>query len=69
MGRKSRHTAEEKICTVKEYLEGTISMNSIAKQLGILNESFRQWVAKYESMGTEAFSTGQNRHDSKAEKE
>lgn len=69
MGRKSRHTAEEKICAVKEYLEGTISMNSIAKQLGIHNESFRQWIAKYESMGTEAFSTGQNRHYSKAEKE
>ena len=24
MGRKSKHTAEAKICAVKEYLEGTI---------------------------------------------
>lgn len=69
MGRKSRHTAEEKICAVKEYLEGTISMNSIAEQLGINKESFRQWVAKYESMGTGAFFTEQNKHYSKDEKE
>lgn len=69
MGRKSRHTAEEKICAVKEYLEGTISMSSIAEQLGINKESFRQWVAKYESMGTEAFFTEQNKHYFKYEKE
>lgn len=69
MGRKSRHTAEEKIRAIKEYLEGNSSMSSIAKQLGINKESFRQWVAKYESMGTEAFFMEQNKHYSKAEKE
>ena len=68
MGRKSIHTAEEKIYAVKEYLEGTISMSSIAEQLGINKESFRQWAAKYESMGTIAF-TEQNKHYSKYEKE
>lgn len=69
MGRKSKHTAEEKICAVKEYLEGTISMKSIAEQLGINKESFRQWIAKYESMGAGAFFTEQNKHYSKSEKE
>ena len=69
MGRKSRHTAEEKIRAIKEYLEGNSSMSSIAKELGINKESFRQWVAKYESIGTEAFFTEQNKHYSKAEKE
>lgn len=69
MGRKSRHTAEEKICAIKEYFEGNISMNSIAKQLGINKESFRQWVAKYESMGAGAFFTEQNKHYSESEKE
>lgn len=69
LGRKSRHTVEEKICAIEEYLAGNSSMNSIAEQLGISRESFRQWIAKYESMGTEAFFTAQNKHYSKAEKE
>ena len=55
MGKKPKHIAEEKIRAIKEYLEGNSSMGSIAKQLGINKESFRQWVANYESMGTEAF--------------
>ena len=69
MGKKSKHIAEEKIRAIKEYLEGNSSMGSIAKQLGINKESFRQWVANYESMGTEAFFAEQNKHYSKAEKE
>ena len=69
MGKKSKHIAEEKIRAIKEYLEGNSSMGSIAKQLGINKESFRQGVANYESMGTEAFFAEQNKHYSKAEKE
>jgi transposase len=69
LGKKSKHIAEEKIRAIKEYLEGNSSMGSIAKQLGINKESFRQWVANYESMGTEAFFAEQNKHYSKAEKE
>jgi transposase-like protein len=69
LGRKSKHTIEEKLCAVIEYLEGNISMNTIAKQLGINKESFRQWVANYESMGAGAYLTEQNKHYSKEVKE
>ena len=62
LGKKSKHIAEEKIRAIKEYLEGNSSMGSIAKQLGINKESFSQWVANYESMGTEAFFAEQNKH-------
>ena len=44
-------------------------MISIAKQLGIHEVSFKQWIANYESMGTAAFLTNQNKHYSKLVKE
>lgn len=69
MGRNSKYSAEEKINAVKEYLDGKESMSSIARRLDIAFQSFKQWVKNYEAMGTDAFSTCQNRHYSKTEKE
>lgn len=69
MGRKAIYSAEEKIRAIKEYLDGKNSIRSIADRLGIHSESFRQWVAKYESMGADSFTTNQNKHYSKTEKE
>ena len=69
MGRKAKYSAEEKICAIKEYLDGKSSIQSIANRLGIHMESFRQWIAKYESMGADGFTTNQNKHYSKVEKE
>lgn len=69
MGRKVKYSAEEKTNAVREYLAGNESMCSIAKRLNISFQSFKQWVKNYEAMGTEAFSTSQNKHYSKAEKE
>ncbi len=69
MGRNSKYSAEEKINAVKEYLDGKGSMSSIAKRLDIAFQSFKQWVKNYEAMGTDAFSTSQNKHYSKTQKE
>ena len=69
MGRKSKYSAEEKVIAVKEYLDGKDSMGSIAKRLNIALTSFQQWVKNYEAMGLDAFSTAQNKHYSKIEKE
>lgn len=69
MGRNSKYSTEEKINAVKEYLEGKESISSIARRLNIAFQSFKQWVKNYEAMGTDAFSTCQNRHYSKTEKE
>ena len=44
-------------------------MSSIAKHLNISFQTFKQWVKNYEAMGTDAFSTTQNKHYSKVEKE
>lgn len=69
MGRKTKYSAEEKIRAVKEYLDGKDSMNSIARRMDVAFQSFKQWVKNYEAMGSDAFSTYQNKHYSKIEKE
>lgn len=69
MGRKVKYSAEEKINVIREYLDGNESMNSIAKRLNISFQAVKQWVKNYEAMGIDAFSTSQNKHYSKAEKE
>ena len=68
MGRKVKYSAEEKINAVREYLDGKESMSSIARRLEIAFQSFKQWVKNYEAMGTDAFSTCQNKRYSKTEK-
>lgn len=69
MSRNLKYSAEEKINAVKEYLDGKESMSSIAKRLEITHQSLKQWVINYETMGIDAFSTYQNKHYSKTEKE
>lgn len=44
-------------------------MRSIAHRLGIDHTAVRLWINKYKAMGEEAFSTNQNKHYSKSEKE
>ena len=69
MGRKGKYSKEEKLNAVYEYLNGNSSINSIAHRLGINFNAVKLWVCKYKVMGEEAFSTNQNKHYSKAEKE
>lgn len=69
LGRKAKYSVEEKISAINEFLDGKNSIGAISDRLGIHIESFRQWVAKYEAMGADAFLTNQNKHYSKTEKE
>lgn len=69
MGRKGKYSREEKLNAIQEYLDGKSSMNSIANRLGVDHAAVRLWVNKYKAMGTDAFSTKQNKHYSKSEKE
>ena len=69
MGRKGKYDVEEKINAVNEYLDCNISISAIAERLGISRESFRQWIANYQSMGVNGFLTSKNKHYSKVEKE
>jgi len=64
-----KYSKEEKLNAVYEYLNGNSSMRSIAHRLGIDHTAVRLWINKYKAMGEEAFSTNQNKHYSKSEKE
>lgn len=68
MGRKVKYSAKEKINAVREYLDGKESMSSIARRLELAFQSFKQWVKNYEAIGTDAFSTCQNKRYLKTEK-
>ena len=53
----------------QKYLDGKESMYSIANRFGIDVSAVRLWVNKYRAMGVDAFSTNQNKHYTKEEKE
>ena len=69
MSKKEKYSKEEKLDAVLEYLDGKSSMKSIADRLGIHHTSFMLWINKYKAMGADAFSSKQNKHFSKLEKE
>lgn len=57
MGRKGKFSQEVKLYHVQRYLNGEDSGPRIAKMLGILDTSFYQWVANYESLGSDGLLT------------
>ena len=69
MSRKVKYSIEEKLNAVQNYLDGKESMYSIANRFGIDVSSVSLWVNKYKAMGVDAFSTNQNKHYTKEEKE
>lgn len=69
MSRKGKYSIEEKLNAVQEYLDGKDSMCSIANRLGIDPCTVKLWVNKYRAMGMDTFSTKQNKHYTKEEKE
>ena len=69
MSRKVKYSIEEKLNAVQKYLDGKESMYSIANRFGIDVSAVRLWVNKYRAMGVDAFSTNQNKHYTKEEKE
>ena len=57
MGRKAKISYEIKIKFVEEYLNGNISQNSIAKELGLHLSSIQEWIRKYKTFGPEGLIT------------
>lgn len=52
---KRNITAEERISAVKRYTQGGESLQTIANSTGIGRATLRDWIANFESMGSEAF--------------
>jgi len=52
MGRKSYISHKKKIEAVEKYLRGEGSQESVAREYGVNCNSFQQWLANYESMGS-----------------
>jgi transposase len=50
MGRRGI-SYEKKLAAVEKYQRGEGSQNSIAREYGVHNSSFQQWIANYEAMG------------------
>lgn len=57
MGRKAKISFEIKIKFVEEYLNGNISQNGIAKELGLHLSSIQECIRKYKTFGPEGLRT------------
>jgi transposase len=57
MGRKSIFPTNEKIDAVTKCIQGEISIEQMAKSLGIDGASLRQWIRNYETLGIEGLTT------------
>ena len=55
MSKKKKIKAEDKIRTAKAYVNGTISLNAAAEQLGIHQSVVDDWVRLYQTEGIGAF--------------
>ena len=53
MGRKPKVSCELKVISVEKYIKGYKSASEIANTLGVSEESFREWVRKYNDNGAE----------------
>lgn len=51
MSKRTRFSVEEKHTAVKKCLQGEISINSMAKQLGVGFQTIRNWIRKWELDG------------------
>lgn len=67
--KQRRINSEIIIDAVNDYLKGENSQGAIARRLDVAPSTVRQWIAKYESMGQDAFIRAGNKHYSKEFKE
>ncbi len=52
MGRKPRHTLEQKVKACDDYINGNKSLKQIRTDLNINKSTILNWIAKYQSNGT-----------------
>lgn len=55
MGRRNKIDKETKLRIVHEYRNGQTSITKAARELGISENSIRQWMMNYESIGNKTF--------------
>lgn len=55
MGRKQKYSKRIKLLAIKQYKEGTKSINEIAKDLGCHVNAIYDWIRINESLGVEGF--------------
>lgn len=55
MGRKSKHTKEEKIEIVRKYDNGEGSCETLGKSIGVNESTVRRWVNHFHANGESAF--------------
>jgi transposase len=53
MGRKEKVTAEIKLKAIQEYFSGSKGASQICRELQIHDQSFRDWLRKYEIQGSQ----------------
>lgn len=53
MGRKFAVSYEELVDTVEKYLRNEYSMSDLSRQLGVDKKTIQQWLARYQSFGSE----------------
>ena len=51
----SKISTEEIIAAAKRYIEGKTSQLAEAKKLGVSQQTFRDWIRKYEAFGAVPF--------------
>lgn len=58
----SKRTPDEIIRSVKRYQRGETSQRAEAKRLGVSQQTFQDWIRKYETFGESGFLSIQRRH-------
>ena len=61
----SKRTPEEIIQSVERYQRGETSQGAEAKRLGVSQQSFQDWIRKYETFGEKVFRRTEKRRYSK----
>ena len=56
----SKRTPEEIIHSVERYQQGETSQGAEAKRLGVSQQSFQDWIRKYETYGKAGFCIQRN---------
>ncbi len=60
MGRKSKTILELKLKAIKEYLDGETSLEKVSRKYEISISTFRGWLLKYKSTGSNGFDLKHN---------
>ena len=55
MLRKDGHGAEEKVSIVRKILKCEISISAASREVGVVRETIRRWMARYEAEGAAGF--------------